>query len=172
MQTLSLGGFLLIVLLTNYAGTATLKIITFSLVSISLFFSLLVSTALHPSTDVPIIKFIGFRNIIPIILTIVLSIIQVVIYSNSFKQINDGNVATAFYTFSFYSLILMASQIYTSFASITRFFESMKTDKNAQNLQKNNSVGNLNAITYLLSAVNILYLSTMYVIITYFSTDG
>ena len=165
MWGLSLVGFILRLLLGSIAPPAMVSIITFGLVIISLLISMFLPISL--ATD----SFNILHNI-PVIFTILLAIWTLVINANYYDRINDGNVAEEFYRFSLFSLFVMICQVYVSFASITAFVNSLTQNdinlKNASMLEKSK----MNAITYLITPLNIVLLTIMNVILEFFSTDG
>ena len=171
MQGFSLVGFLLMIILGTLAKPATLSIITFGIVTLSLLISVFIPISLKQN-------FGSFKKLlrsnIPVFLTILLAIWTIIINSTYFENINDGSVAQEFYSFSFYSLIIMAAQVYISFVSLTSFLDVLSQNEgNGEQSTKSLAMKKkMNTIAYLITPLNIMYLSIMHVILAFFSTDG
>ena len=174
MRGFSLVGVVLYALLRSIAPPALVAIITFALVVFSLLISVFVPISLIDDTT-SFLKDV-IKNNIPAISTILLAIWSLVINANYYDRINDGKVASEFYEFSGWSLLLIICQVYASFASIKEYInillQSNNYLKNAsiqESIQENR---NMSAITYLFTSVNIILLTIMTVILEFFSTDG
>lgn len=166
MNGLSLVGFLLIIMLGTIAEPATLSVITFGIIVVSLLVSVFIPISL--SKQFSSFKLLVLNNI-PVFFTILLSIWSIIIYSTHFDKINERNVSKEFYGFSNMSLFVMAGQIYVSFLALTAFLNIISEQDKEENTK---TKGKMNSILYLLTPLNILLLSVMHVILEFFSTDG
>lgn len=168
MNGLSLVGFLLMIMLGTTADPATLSVITFGIIVISLLVCVFIPISV--STQFRSFKLLLLNNI-PVFFTILLSIWTIIIYSTYFDKINERNVSKEFYGFANMSLFVMAGQVYVSFLALAAFLNTIYG--NDMNKNKMKSILNkMKSILYLLTPLNILLLSVMHVILEFFSTDG
>ena len=168
MKGFSLLGFMLMILLRNIAAPATRTIIALGIVVVSLLTSAFIPLSLM-KPDFRAFKQLIVSNV-PVFITILMAIWTITINSIYFGKINEGNVAPEFHSLSFYSLIIIASQVYISFLSLTAFLDIL-SQKNETILKSQKTQKNMNTITYLITPLNVLLLTSMNVILAFFLTD-
>ena len=170
MRGFSMVGFFLYVLLGSIAPSALVSIIVFGFVLISLLVSVFIPLSLDGEPRQSLKKLV--LNNIPPFLTILLTIWTITINAKYYDRINDGAVAAEFYRYSSLSLFVMICQVHVSFVSIDAFVNILSQSninlKNASIQQKSK----MNAITYIVTPLNIILLTIMNVILEFFSTDG
>ena len=163
-------GFILVLLLGTIAPPATITIITFGIVIVSLLISIFIPVALSNEFD-------SFKKLImnnlPILFTILLAIWTYIINNTYFDRINEQTVSKDFYNFSRLSLIVMALQIFTAFVSLSAYLDVIGSTNDISNNTKSNEVKNrMDAISYFITPLNIILLTIMHVVLEFFSTDG
>lgn len=163
-------GFILVLLMGNIAPPATITIITFGIVIASLLTSVFIPVAL--SKDFDSFKKLIVSNI-PILFTILLAIWTFIINNYYFERINERTVSKDFYNFSNLFLVVMALQIFTSFASLSAYLDLNGSTNGIDNKTKPIEIkSKMDAITYLITPLNVLLLTIMHVVLEFFSTDG
>ena len=166
MSGFSMVGFLMMIVLGSIAERATLSIISFGIVTISLLVSVFIP--ISSSKEFRSFKLLVLNNI-PVFFTILLSIWSIIIYGTYFENINEGKVANEFYDFSNMSKFVLAVQIIVSFFSLNAFLNNLfDKDKEINDVQK----GKMNAVLYLITPLNVMLLIVVNVILKFFSTDG
>ena len=163
-------GFILVLLLGSIAPPATITIITFGIVIVSLLISIFIPVALNNEFD-------SFKKLImnnlPILFTILLAIWTYIINNTYFDRINEQTVSKDFYNFSRLSLIMMALQIFTAFVSLSAYLDVIGSTNDISNETKSNEVRNrMDAISYFITPLNVILLTIMHVVLEFFSTDG
>ena len=170
MRGFSLVGFLLYMLLGSIAPSALVSIIVFGFVLISLLVSIIIPLSLNNEITSSL-KQVALNNISPFI-TILLTIWTIVINAKYYDRINDGAVAAEFYRYSFLSLFAMICQVYVSFVSMAAFVDILSQSNNNMKNASIQQKSKMNAITYIITPLNIVLLTIMQVILEFFSTDG
>lgn len=160
MKGISSVGVLLYLLLGSIAPSATISIITFGLIFISLLLSVLL-------TGMKTLKTLNKH----VLFTLLLVGWRIALNAGYFDRINEGSVSGEFYTFSFLSLCVMIFQVMASFVSLGTSPRDINTNENI-NKHNEQTKSKMNSIIYLLSPLNIALLGVMHVILAAFSTDG
>ena len=165
-------GFILVLLLGNIAPPATIAIITFGIVLVSLLTAVFIPVALNKDFE-------SFKKLImsntPILFTILLAIWTFVINNSYFERINERTVSKDFYHFSNLSLFVMALQIFTAFVSLSAYIDLNGSINGSGSDNKTKSIemkNKMDAITYLITPLNVVLLTIMHVVLEFFSTDG
>ena len=175
MIGLSIAGLVMVVFLGNLVDAATLSLIGFSIVAISLFTSLVMPVALRmnmePLSKLNSFKFVRqlFVNNIPILLSIALVIWNIVINSVYFQQINDGKVSSEYNKFWSLSTFMLIWQVYIAFNYLKAHITLLHDPQNTSALKNKKK---MNSVSYLVTPLNIILLGIMNVILEFFSTDG
>lgn len=112
--------------------------------------------------------FTFITNTLPSIFTLLLLMYIIWLNISYFKRINQGRVASEFYSMSKMSTVLLLFQIFTLFKSIHSISKSKKTSTQSSN---EINEGNESGIIYLLTLINIIFIMILNIILEYFSTD-
>ena len=86
-----------------------------------------------------------------------------------YKRINEGNVASEYNQFSTVSTILVVVQLMVLFKYLK---DAFKVEKGGQNGLGGAHKSQMASITYVLTALNVIFIGMMNIVVAYFSTDG
>jgi len=86
-----------------------------------------------------------------------------------YKRINEGNVASEYNQFSTVSTILVVVQLMVLFKYLK---DAFKVEKGGQNGLGGAHKSQMASITYVLTALNVIFIGMMNIVVAFFSTDG
>ena len=86
-----------------------------------------------------------------------------------YKRINEGNVASEYNQFSTVSTILVVVQLMVLFKYLK---DAFKVEKGGQNGLGGAHKSQMASITYVLTALNVIFVGMMNIVLAFFSTDG
>ena len=86
-----------------------------------------------------------------------------------YKRINEGNVASEYNQFSTVSTILVVVQLMVLFKYLK---DAFKVEKGGQNGLGGAHKSQMASITYVLTALNVIFVGMMNIVVAFFSTDG
>ena len=161
----SMVGFILTFLLANIAPIATISIITFGFVLISLSLMVVLRFGLNKKHQE---IFISEYDELFTYSTIVLAAWSTIVNATYFEKINEGTVPNDFSNFHLWSMVTMAFQVITAFILLMK----ANTGINEPRQLNERFIKFVSFIRYILTAFNVVFLSIIHVAIKSFTTDG
>lgn len=152
-------------------GPAATTIWGYGLTSIALF--ILIFMSIHMSEKNPMEDNKSFlqhytllfvKNTIPIVLTLAVIIYIILLNYMYFIRINSNNVSDSYHTYSLFSSFLLIIQI---FIIIRLMYNNVRQSKDRD--RENNILINL---SYILVAINFIFVIIINILLAFFSTDG
>jgi hypothetical protein len=110
-----------------------------------------------------------FTQSVPSLLLIGLLTWLIVLNAQYFKNINQGDVATEYSTYSNVSFFLILIQLWIAYDYMQN---SMKAKTSSENIVMDSYNRRLLSVNYLLTITNSMVILIMNIILKYFSTDG
>tara|TARA_B100000902_G_C27277859_1_gene899869 strand:+ start:1207 stop:1710 length:504 start_codon:yes stop_codon:yes gene_type:complete len=167
MTVFSVVGVLVKLIMGNYQGHATASVYGYGLIAISLICIMFNDFALAQreiSLNRAPISFVlqMFKSSIPILVTLGVLLWLITINIIYYDKINDNDVAKEYSKYSLISTILVLGQIIV-------IFQLINSKLISKMINKTNNIG---GVVYILSFINIIFISILTIILKFFSTDG
>lgn len=107
-----------------------------------------------------------FKNVLPIFLTLFIIFYIILLNFTYFYRINSNRVADSYHSYSFISTVLIIIQLILIVKYIYK-----ELDNNNKNGEDKETIFAKNA-TYILSAINFVFIVILHILLAFFSTDG
>lgn len=107
-----------------------------------------------------------FKNVLPIFLTLFVIFYIILLNFTYFYRINSNRVSDSYHSYSFISTVLIIIQLILIVKYIYK-----ELDNNNKNGEDKETIFAKNA-TYILSAINFVFIVILHILLAFFSTDG
>ena len=107
-----------------------------------------------------------FKNVLPIFLTLFIIFYIILLNFTYFYRINSNRVSDSYHSYSFISTVLIIIQLILIVKYIYK-----ELDNNNKNGEDKETIFAKNA-TYILSAINFVFIVILHILLAFFSTDG
>ena len=157
------------------SGPASSAVWGYGIVALSIFSILFITfalatqmTAVSQYNTMDFIMKLVQGSLVPFLMLLIL-VWLISINLTFYKRINEGNVASEYNQFSTVSTILVVVQLMVLFKYLK---DAFKVEKGGQNGLGGAHKSQMASITYVLTALNIIFAGMMNIVVAFFSTDG
>tara|TARA_R110002073_G_scaffold4066_4_gene27269 strand:+ start:1021 stop:1599 length:579 start_codon:yes stop_codon:yes gene_type:complete len=157
------------------SGPASSAVWGYGIVALSIFSILFITfalatqmTAVSQYNTMDFIMKLVQGSLVPFLMLLIL-VWLISINLTFYKRINEGNVASEYNQFSTVSTILVVVQLMVLFKYLK---DAFKVEKGGQNGLGGAHKSQMASITYVLTALNVIFIGMMNIVVAYFSTDG
>jgi hypothetical protein len=157
------------------SGPASSAVWGYGIVALSVFSILFITfalatqmTAVSQYNTMDFIMKLVQGSLVPFLMLLIL-VWLISINLTFYKRINEGNVASEYNQFSTVSTILVVVQLMVLFKYLK---DAFKVEKGGQNGLGGAHKSQMASITYVLTALNVIFIGMMNIVVAFFSTDG
>ena len=157
------------------SGPASSAVWGYGIVALSVFSILFITfalatqmTAVSQYNTMDFIMKLVQGSLVPFLMLLIL-VWLISINMTFYKRINEGNVASEYNQFSTVSTILVVVQLMVLFKYLK---DAFKVEKGGQNGLGGAHKSQMASITYVLTALNVIFIGMMNIVVAFFSTDG
>ena len=157
------------------SGPASSAVWGYGIVALSVFSILFITfalatqmTAVSQYNTMDFIMKLVQGSLVPFLMLLIL-VWLISINLTFYKRINEGNVASEYNQFSTVSTILVVVQLMVLFKYLK---DAFKVEKGGQNGLGSAHKSQMASITYVLTALNVIFIGMMNIVVAFFSTDG
>ena len=109
---------------------------------------------------------------IPIFLTFCVLIYVIYINFVHFNRINKGAVSDSYYTYSFYSSLLIIIQMTLIIKYMYNLIDKTLINETKSSENKNKDTTILKGLALIITTINYIFVMLLHILLAFFSTDG